>query len=105
YQKVVDLNPIDIEAWLDYSSVLYEQKKLDQAIEVVSEGIKNNPDGAELYYRMVAYLFASGKYHEALNYLDMALGLDPEKHSILYEYLPQLQENKVIVELIKKYTL
>ena len=66
YEKVVELNPIDVDAWLDYSSILYEQQRLVDAIEVMTQAIKNNPEAAELYYRMVAYLFAKGEYNEAL---------------------------------------
>jgi tetratricopeptide (TPR) repeat protein len=101
---VVELNPLDIDAWLDYSSILYEQQRLVTAIEVISEAIKNNPEAAELYYRMVAYLFAKGEYNEALNYLELALASDPEKHYILFDYLPQLQENTVILDIINRYS-
>ena len=104
YEKVVELNPIDVDAWLDYSSILYEQQRLVDAIEVIAQAIKNNPEAAELYYRMVAYLFAKGEYNEALNQLELALSSDPEKHYILFDYLPQLQKNKVIVDIINKYT-
>ena len=104
YEKVVELNPIDVDAWLDYSSILYEQTRLQDAIEVIAQAIKNNPEAAELYYRMVAYLFAKGEYNEALNNLEMALSADPEKHYILFDYLPQLQKNKVIVDIINRYT-
>ena len=74
------------------------------AIEIILEAIKNNPEAAELYYRMVAYLFAKGEYNEALNQLELALASDPEKHYILFDYLPQLHENKVIVDIINRYT-
>jgi tetratricopeptide (TPR) repeat protein len=104
YEKVVELNPLDVDAWLDYSSILYEQDRLADAIGVISDAIKNNPEAAELYYRMVAYLFAKGDYNEALNYLELALASDPEKHYILFDYLPQLQKNKVIVDIINRYT-
>jgi tetratricopeptide (TPR) repeat protein len=83
---------------------LYEQQRLVGAIEIISQAIKNNPEAAELYYRMVAYLFAKGEYNEALNHLEMALTSDPEKHYILFDYLPQLQKNKVIVDIINRYT-
>ena len=43
-------------------------------------------------------------YNEALNYLELALASDPEKHYILFDYLPQLQKNKVIVDIINRYT-
>src|SRR5690606_42010364 len=98
-----ELNPLDVEAWLDFSSIFYEQSKLTQAIETMAEAIKTNPEAAELYYRMVAYLFADGQYNEALNCLQLALSTDPEKHAILFEYLPQLQHNQVIIDIINRY--
>lgn len=70
----------------------------------MSDAIKHNPDAAELYYRMVAYLFADGKYNEAINFLELGLAANPEKHIILYEYLPQLRDNKIISDIVKKYT-
>jgi len=104
YDKVVELNPLDVDAWLDYSSILYEQDRLPDAIEVIANAIKNNPEAAELYYRMVAYLFAKGDYNEALSNLELALTTDPDKHYILFDYLPQLQKNKVILDIIARYT-
>jgi len=77
---------------------------LVDAIEVISQAIKNNPEAAELYYRQVAYLFAKGEFNEALNFLEMALNSDPEKHYILFDYLPQLQKNKVILDIINRYS-
>lgn len=103
YYKVLEYNPLDIEAWLDFSTVLYEQGRLLEASETISDGIKNNPDAAELYYRQVAYLFALGQHKEALVYLETALVTDPEKHYILFEYLPQLQDNNAIIEVINRY--
>ena len=103
YYKVLEYNPLDIEAWLDFSTVLYEQGKLVEASETMADAIKNNPDAAELYYRMVAYLFALGESKDAIVYLETALTTDPEKHYILFEYLPQLQDNGLIIEVINKY--
>ena len=100
---MLEYNPLDIEAWLDFSTVLYEQGRLLEASETIADGIKNNPDAAELYYRMVAYLFALGQNNDAIVYLETALVTDPDKHYILFEYLPQLQDNRAIVEVINKY--
>lgn len=93
-----------MDAWLDYSSILYEQQRLADAIEVISDAIKNNPEAAELYYRQVAYLFAKGEYNEAISYLETALTSDPEKHYILFDYLPQLADNKSILDIINRFT-
>ena len=36
---------------------------------------------------------------------EIALEIDPSKHDILLEYLPQLQSNKIIIDIINKYLL
>jgi len=43
------------------------------------------------------------KKNEALAYLETALVTDPDKHYILFEYLPQLQDNGSIIEVINRY--
>ncbi|HYH56992.1 MAG TPA: tetratricopeptide repeat protein, partial [Anseongella sp.] len=104
YGKVTETDPLDIDIWLDYSAMLFEQDETSRAISIISEGIKNNPEAAELYYRLVAYLFSDGQYNEALNTLQHSLHTDPEKYELLFEYLPQLQDNKVIIDIINWYT-
>src|SRR3546814_6209245 len=86
------------------SDLLFEQGDTVRAISIISEGIKNNPDAAEMYYRLVAYLFSDGQYNEALNTLQHALHMSPEKYELLFDYLPQLQDNKVIIDIINRYT-
>ena len=49
------------------------------------------------------YLFAMGEKNDALVYLETELATDPDKHYILFEYLPQLQENGTILEVISRY--
>lgn len=105
YEKVLELTANDIEVWLDFSALYYEQNKIQEAIDCVQEGIKSNPDAAELYYRMVAYQFSAGKQQNAINFLEIGLAIDASKHEILFEYLPQLKENKVILEIINKHLL
>jgi hypothetical protein len=54
---------------------------------------------------MVAYQFSAGKQQNAINFLEIGLAIDASKHEILFEYLPQLKENKVILEIINKHLL
>ena len=48
-------------------------------------------------------VFALGDKNEAMLNLETALLIDPNKHHILFEYLPQLQDNVLIVDIINKY--
>ena len=78
---------------------------MQEAIDVIIEAMRSNPEAAELHYRMVAYLFSQGHYQEAMNYLETGLSISPEKHEVLFEYLPQLQQNSTIQQIIQRYLI
>jgi hypothetical protein len=44
-----------------------------------------------------------GKKQEAITYLHRALDLDFDKHSTIYEFLPQLKDNLGLAEIIEAY--
>ena len=73
------------------------------AVESLMEGIKYHPDNAEINYLMSAYLYSMGKKQEAITYLHRALDLDFDKHSTIYEFLPQLKDNLGLAEIIEAY--
>ena len=75
----------------------------EEAIDVIREGIEELPEEAELYYRLVVYLIKMGKYKEAFTYLENALTLDFDRHTILYELMPELQKQKAIYKIIAQF--
>jgi len=44
-----------------------------------------------------------GKYKEAFTYLENALTLDFERHTILYELMPELQKQKAVYKIIAQF--
>jgi hypothetical protein len=40
-----------------------------------------------------------------MTYLETGLSISPEKHEILFEYLPQLQQNINVLQIIQKYLI
>lgn len=103
YTKVTELEPENKDIWLDYANLLDSQGEKTKALEILAEGVKHHPDNAEILYRISACLFSVGQKQEALTFLHNALGLDYEKHSDLFEYLPQLKENTTVLDLIESY--
>ena len=61
------------------------------------------PEEAELYYRMVVYQIKLGNYKEAFSYLENALTLDFDRHTVLYDLMPELKQQKAIYKLIAQY--
>jgi hypothetical protein len=44
-----------------------------------------------------------GKYKEAFSYLENALTLDFDRHTILYELMPELKQQKAIYKIIAQH--
>jgi tetratricopeptide (TPR) repeat protein len=103
YEQASQLEPGNPEVWLNWSFVLYEQGDYTRAIDLIEEGIEELPDEAELYYRATAYLIHSGKYKEAFHYLESALILDFDLHTVLFEFFPEMETQKALYKIIDQY--
>lgn len=100
YKKVAELEPENEEIWLDYSDTFYEQGDIETAIEIISEGIKKQSGNADLIYRITAYHIAAGSYNDAYDLFELGLQTDFEKHSLLFDYAPELKSNTMLIDLI-----
>jgi tetratricopeptide (TPR) repeat protein len=103
YEEAINLEPGIMETYVNLSVIYFEQNRFEEAIDVVREGIEEAPEEPELYYRMVVYLVKMGKYKDAFSYLENALTLDFEKHTILYELMPELKQQKAIYKIIAQF--
>jgi len=103
YEKVISIAPENIDLWLDYSDMYFAQNLPEEAIDIISEGIKHNPDKAELYYRAAACFLSIGYDTDTYENLNQALDLDFEKHSQLFEYFPIAKSTIFVLDLIDAY--
>ena len=103
YERATTADPASTEAWVGWASVLFEQGHYEEAADLVKAALDAAPDDAELHYRACAYLLAAGRYRDAYVYLENALLLDFEKHSLLFEYFPTLAAQPPLLRLIDQY--
>jgi tetratricopeptide (TPR) repeat protein len=103
WEEACVLDPSNMEIWLKWSQIYYEQGDFEKAIEIILKGIDELPETSELYYRATAYLIAAGKYKQAFNYLENALILNFENHTVLLEFFPKLQTQKALFKIIDQY--
>jgi len=103
YQQSSELDPSNPEVWLRWSLLLYEQGDYDKAVEIILTGMDELPEEADLYYRVTAYLLSVGSYKEAFVYLENALLLNYEKHTVLFEFFPQVETQKALYKIIEQY--
>ena len=104
FKRVVELDPNNIDAWIDYSDFLYENNALQKALKTIRSAINNNSDeNGDLHYRLIAMLIADNKLSEAKNKLHHLLQKDTKTVTRLYEIYPQAKEIKEIVDIIALY--
>jgi tetratricopeptide (TPR) repeat protein len=103
YEKASELEPHCPDIWMNWSLLLYDQGDYLKAADLALEGIEETPENADLHYYAAAYLINAGRYKEAFQYLENALILDFEKHTMLFEFFPQLETQKALYKIIDQY--
>ena len=103
YDEAADLNAQNPDVWLDWSFSYYDIGDYERAISLITSGIEEVPEDAELYYRAVVYMLEAGHYGEAVTNLEHALILDYDKHTLLYDFFPDLHKQKTIFKIIERF--
>jgi tetratricopeptide (TPR) repeat protein len=103
YQHASHLNPANPQTWLDWSGAYREQGDYNQAIGLLKSGLEECPAHADLYYRMCLYHIEAGKYQQSFSYLENALILDFDRHTVLYEWIEDINIQKALFKIISQY--
>lgn len=103
YQHASHLNPSNPQTWLDWAEIYREQGDYSQAIGLLQSGLEECPAHADLYYRMCLYHIEAGKYKQSFGYLENALILDFDRHTVLYEWIEDINIQKALFKIISQY--
>jgi tetratricopeptide (TPR) repeat protein len=103
YQKAVELDSFNVDAYNCWSMYYYGNEQYERAIEIMEMGLEDQPDIAEFYYRIAIYMIADKKLKEAITYLEVALNLDYDGHTILFEFFTDLAVQKSIFKIVQQY--
>jgi len=78
----------------------------EQALEVLDDTCLNlTDDDPQLHYCRIACLFSMGRRQEALYRLGEALNNDFDHYQLLFQFVPELENDKDINNLIERYRL
>ncbi len=88
--------------WLNWSWLYFEQGDLEQAFQIIEEGIEECRDDAFLCYRAVAYYISTGRFNESIDKLERAIDLDYDAHTILFDFFPEPEAQKTISRIIQQ---
>ena len=78
YRRAIELDPEDEDLYYDFSKLYLENNQPSKAIEVIEEGISNNPDSAVLNVYLASTYMEMGDYRQAEIFLQRAERIDPE---------------------------
>ncbi len=79
FRIITWLDPHFTRAYYIGSGILYDLKRPDEAISFSEEGLRNNPDSADLNYGTGGLYLAVGRYAEAIPLLEKALMEEPDQ--------------------------
>jgi tetratricopeptide (TPR) repeat protein len=78
YGRAVALDPENPDRYLDYTRLLMDLDRYDEAIELIQQGIRNTPDDYALNIRLGAVEIMKGDYEKARQCFEKAIGEQPE---------------------------
>ncbi len=102
FVKAIELAPQESRHWIQYACFLMETGQTGKALEALEEA-EIYATGSELIYTRIACLCIAGRKKEALYWLGEALAEDYEKHSLLFDLVPELGNDPDILSVIAGY--
>jgi tetratricopeptide (TPR) repeat protein len=103
YDKAVECDDTNEDAYICWAMFYFNQENYDMAIDIMNRALDEMPDEPDFYYRMVLFHFKEGTPKEAINYLEIALQLDYDGHTVLFEYFTDLNAQKMLYKIIEQY--
>ncbi|MBP7821558.1 MAG: tetratricopeptide repeat protein [Saprospiraceae bacterium] len=102
YREVTEMAPEIWSYWVQYATILMENGEEEAAIELLEEA-ELNAYCPELTFVKVSCLLTMGRRKEGLNQLANLLEEYYEKYPIIFELLPQAQQDTEILSIITAY--
>ena len=103
YNRMLEINVEDKRIYLNIISILYEQGRVGDAIEIIDSAILLFADNADLFYIRTAFLYELGKKNEMFDTLLKGLEKNAEGYTQLFELLPEMQDDHAVMALIESY--
>jgi tetratricopeptide (TPR) repeat protein len=102
YRRATEIGPEIPTPWVRYAEFYKNANKPEMALEILMEA-EDYTTGAEIYYCRAAILFEQGERFDGMENLGEGLQIDFDMHSMFFEYIPSLREDREIKAIIKYY--
>jgi tetratricopeptide (TPR) repeat protein len=101
FKQVTELDPVDYDAWLNYSELLLVSGNIDKAIEILQKACDYNFNNANINLRLASYMFLQKKMNLGYTYLEKALTIDADCIEELYDFYPEAALDEQVNAIIK----
>jgi len=105
YKEVIELDPDNKDAWLDYSDALRDKGMMSEAIDLLIDAVKTYPEKSEFLYRLAALLLINKETNSSFNTLLVAIDSDKELKNIseFYSYINELELDEYFLDILAKF--
>jgi tetratricopeptide (TPR) repeat protein len=103
FKKVIQLDPKNIDAWIDYSNFLFDNTSKSTAINEVKKAIKSNDNQVDLKLRLVAMQISTGNLSEAKSNLSEMQNSDQNIFKKLIDIYPEVLQVKEMNKFFQPY--
>jgi tetratricopeptide (TPR) repeat protein len=103
FEKITELDPSFVEAWIDWSFILYKDGDYLTAETLLKTALPYNPTSSACFFRLALVLFKAGRVKESLINFEKALQLNFEEHEYIFELSPELALLPEFIQLVDAY--
>lgn len=103
YSNSVEGDPYNEALWEAYAHCMIEFGEIEKSIDLLESGLVIMPKSANLRYLLSGCMFKGGISQQGNTELQKALNMNYQEHQTMFEYFPELQGNKEIINLIEQF--
>jgi tetratricopeptide (TPR) repeat protein len=101
--NVVRVRPKNINGWVELLNCLYKGRLFEEGFEYAALAFEQTDSKPIFVYYKSAFLFATGKSKQGLNYLEYALIANRKLVKKFIVINPSILQNNMVVDLIAAY--
>lgn len=105
YEAIIELGITEPGIFIDYAELLFDMCEFDNGMEILYQGVQQNPKSAEAHYRLAGYLYTLQESDEADIYFRKAINLNSDRRLNFFELFPKLKNHPSIQSIIEEKRL
>jgi tetratricopeptide (TPR) repeat protein len=103
YKKAMSLGFKEADIYFDYAELLFDIEEWDAGIQLLEQGLLENPDAADLMVLLSGMLIGMELRKEGIELAEKAAAIDNEAKDLLFECYPDLANDLEVVHKLSKY--